>query len=283
MLKIRFLALATTLLLGLAPALAGELNCQGPTGSIEEFRYTWRLRGGLSWLAGLVVPTAGAGHLRTVFATEASPSVSSELLITAPKGRSDGFFHYTSEMDHTGQKTLKSMSAYAFGSKAREVSASFDYARGVARVRKETPEKVEYRTRPLPDTQLRDVLTAILFLRRNAGRITRPITTDIYSDGKEYPVVFRPIGRKTFTIGGRGVSALGFEIIDAPGGKKWPGDVRVYVSDDARRIPFQIDINRSIASVQLELKSIEACAGPVSQAAGLKPQASGEAGRLVAP
>ena len=78
-------------------------------------------------------------------------------------------------------------------------------------------------------------------------------------DGKEYPVIFRPAGTASFKIEGRRVNARAFEIVDAPGGKKWPGEVKVYISDDARRIPFRIDITRSFAALQLDLKSIEAC------------------------
>lgn len=252
-------ALAVGLLILSAPLPATELNCKGSAGHVEEFRYSWRLRGGLSWIAGLLVPTSGSGHLRTAFPTAASPHISSELLITAPKGRSEGFFHYESEMDGTGEKTLMSMSAYAWGSKAREERATFDYAKGTSRVRKETPEKVENKTRPLPDGHLRDVLTAIYFLRQNAHRISGPMMTEIYSDGKEYPVIFRPAGNASFKIEGRRVNARAFEIVDAPGGKKWPGEVKVYISDDARRIPFRIDITRSFAALQLDLASIEEC------------------------
>ncbi|HET7704449.1 MAG TPA: DUF3108 domain-containing protein [Thermoanaerobaculia bacterium] len=259
MLKIRFAAFTLALMVAGAPAWATDLNCKGAAGNVEEFRYSWRLRGGLSWIAGLLVPTSGSGHLRTVFPATDSAHISSELLITSPKGKSEGFFHYESEMDNTGDKTLMSMSAYAWGNKAREERATFDYAKGTSRVRKETTEKVENKTRQLPDAHLRDVLTAIYFLRQNAHRISTPMLTEIYSDGKEYPVIFRPAGTASFKIEGRRVNARAFEIVDAPGGKKWPGEVKVYISDDARRIPFRIDITRSFAALQLDLKSIEAC------------------------
>ena len=55
-------------------------------------------------------------------------------------------------------------------------------------------------------------------------------------------------------------TGAGWYIYDAPGGRKWPGGVKVWLSDDARRIPFEIDIQESMASLQLELKSIESCA-----------------------
>ena len=65
-------------------ASAAELNCHGPS-NVEDFHYSWRMRGGLAWIAGLVFPTSGKGELRTVFPAEgqAQPSISSELLITA--------------------------------------------------------------------------------------------------------------------------------------------------------------------------------------------------------
>ena len=70
-------------------------------------------------------------------------------------------------------------------------------------------------------------------------------------------------GADAFTIEGQRINALGFEIVDAPNnrsGKKWPGGVRVWLSDDARRIPFRIEIQQSMASLQLELQSVESCA-----------------------
>lgn len=244
---------------GTASLQATELNCRGRAGHVEEFQYSWRVRGALRWVAGLIIPTSGLGHLRTVFPAAGSSTISSELLITAPRGKVDGFYHYQSEMEQSGLTTLMTYSGYAWGSRARGERTSFDYARRVARIRKETPEKVETRVKALPEGEMRDVLTAIYFLRQNAGRITAPVTTSIYSDGKEYPVVFRPIEGKTFEIDGRHLPARGFEIIDAPGGKTWPGNVKVYVSDDARRIPLRIDITRSISALQLDLQSVEAC------------------------
>lgn len=239
-------------------ASAAELNCSGQT-NVEEFRYSWRLRGGLSWVAGLLFPTSGVGNLKTVYPTSGDTSINSELLITA-RDPKVGYFAYESEMDSTGGKTLMTYHGYAWGKKMRKERTIFDYVKRLAHIRKETPEKVETKDKPLPPETLRDVLTAIYYLRQHASEIKGPITTTIYSDGKEYPVVFRPADRRTFTIENQKVNALGFEIVDAPGGKKWPGGVRVYLSDDARRIPFRIEIQQSMASLQLDLQSIEACA-----------------------
>lgn len=253
------------ILLGVAIALtasgspAAEPSCAGRA-NVEEFRYSWRLRGGLRWIAGLVFPTSGVGNLKTTYPDgNAQKSINSELLITAPEGTKGGFFAYESDMDATGQKTTMTYSGYAWGKKSRKERAVFDYANNVARIRKETPDKVENKIKAIPDHDMRDVLTAIYYLRQNAARIKAPIHTSFYTDGKEYPVIFRPVGTKTFTIEGKQMTALGFEILDAPGGKKWEGGVKVWLSDDARRIPVRIEITQSIAALQLDLKSIAAC------------------------
>ena len=248
-------------LLLLSPAAsAAELNCGGAK-NVEEFRYTWRMKGGLRWIAGLIIPTSGVGNLRTVYPNGAGEqTINSELLITPPTGQRGGFFAYESDMDNSGRKTLMTYNGYQWGDKSRKERTVFDYVKRLARVHKETPGKVEDKVKPIDDDQTRDVLTAIYFLRQNATRITTPITTSIY-EGKEYPVIFRPVaGQQQFVIEGKTVRALGFEIVDAPGGKKWKGHVKVWLSQDERRIPFRIEIQQSMASLQLDLQSIESCA-----------------------
>jgi len=240
----------------LPSAFAADLNCHGPANT-EEFHYTWRLRGGMSWIAGLVFPTSGVGELKTSYPGNAADhDINSSLLITTT-GKS-GFYVYETQMDLAGQ-TLMTYHGYAWGKKWRKERTTFDYIKRIAHIHKETPEKPSDKAIPMPPDVLRDVLTAIHYLRENASKIKAPIQTSIYSDGKLYPVLFRPAAARVFTVGATRVSALGFEIVDAPGGRKWPGGVRVWLSDDARRIPFEIDIQESMASLQLELKSIESC------------------------
>lgn len=240
-------------------AQAAELNCHGAS-NVEEFRYSWRLRGGLAFVAGFMFPTSGVGNLKTTFPRAGEqPTINSELLITPTDGRS-GFYVYESQMDTAGEQTLMTYHGYSWGKKSRKERTIFDYVKRLARMRKETPDKVEDRVKPLPPEQLRDVLTAIYFLRQNAGTMRGPLETTIYSDGNEYPVIFRMAEHRTFEISGARVDATGFEIVDAPGGKKWPGGIRVYLSNDARRIPFRIEIRQSMASLQLDLQSVESCA-----------------------
>jgi hypothetical protein len=240
------------------PSAAAELNC-GSAPNVEAFKYTWRMRGGLSWLAGIVFPTSGVGELKTTFPDGQTHAINSSLLITAPTGTKGGFYAYESQMDEAG-KTLMTYHAYAWRDKSRKERATFDYANRVARLHRETPEKREEKVKPLPAEQFHDILTAIYYIRQNAPNIRGPVTTVIYSDGKEYPVILRPSTRQAFTIEGKQVAASGFEIVDAPGGRKWPGGVKVWLSDDPRRIPFRIEIVQSMASMQLDLQSIEACA-----------------------
>jgi Protein of unknown function (DUF3108) len=245
-------------LLVAAQASAAELNCHGPA-HVEEFHYTWKMRGGLSWVAGLVFPTSGIGMLKTTYPGATANPIESQLLITPTDGRS-GFYVYQSQMDPGGEKTLMTYHGYAWGKKSRKERTIFDYMKRLAHRHKETPDKVEDKVEPLPPETLRDVLTAIYYLRENAGKITGPITTTVYSDGKQYPVVFRPTAGRTFKLEDAQVKAVGFEIVDAPGGKKFPGGIKVWLSDDARRIPFRIEMAQSFASVQLDLQSIESCA-----------------------
>jgi hypothetical protein len=255
----RLRPLLTALILAALPAAATELNCNGAS-NVESFKYSWRMRGGLSWIAGIVFPTSGVGELKTTFPDGQTHGISSSLLITAPSGTRGGFYAYESQMDEAGQKTLMTYHAYAWRDKSRKERTLFDYVKRLAHVHKETPEKQWESIKPLPAEQFHDMLTAIYYMRQNAANIRGPVATTIYSDGKSYPVILRPSTRQVFTIEGKQVAASGFEIVDAPGGRKWPGGVKVWLSDDARRIPFRIEIVQSMASMQLDLQSIDACA-----------------------
>jgi hypothetical protein len=254
---IRTLAMSMLLVV---PALAhgAELKAATP-GNIEEFHYSWRLRGGLAWVAGLVFPRNGYGNLKTTFPKAGEHAISSELLITSPN--ESGFYAYETRMDESGERTLMTYHGYAWGNKSRKERTVFDYVKRLAHMHRETPTKVEDRIRPMPAGNLRDVLTAIFYLRQHAEAIKAPIRTTIFSDGKEYAVIFRPAGRTSFVIDGQRVNANGFEVVAAPGTDlKWRGGVTVWVSDDARRIPCRIEISETLASLQLDLQTVQSYA-----------------------
>jgi hypothetical protein len=251
---IRTIALAFVLAVVSGSAQAADV-CNN-IGNVEEFRYSWRLRGGVRFLAGLMFPTNGVGNLRNTYGDK----LHSELLITAPNGKQGGFYEYQSDIDESG-KTLMTSHGYAWGKKARNERTIFDYVKGLARMRKQTPEEVENRVKKLPagEDEFRDILTAIHYLRQNADKLAKPMQTTVYSDGKEYPVVFKPGARRNFVIEGKQTPARSFEIVDAPGGKKWPGGVTVWLSSDERRVPVRIEIQQSFAAMQLDLQKIESC------------------------
>ncbi|HKS22662.1 MAG TPA: DUF3108 domain-containing protein [Thermoanaerobaculia bacterium] len=248
--------LAIAALMIAASGSAADLNCKGPS-NVEQFKYSWRLRGGLSWVAGLVFPTSGVGEMKTTYPKEGETLIDSSLLLTS---KVPGFYAYETQIDENTQKTMTTYHGYAWKNKSRKERTSFDYARKVALTHKETPEKQWDRTDPLPPEQIHDILAAIYYIRQNAMNIRGPVNANIFSDGELYPVILRPDERRTFNIGGQNVGALGFAIVDAPGGRKWPGGVKVWISEDPRRIPFRIEIQQSMASLQLELTSVESCA-----------------------
>ena len=245
--KIRHTIAASLIMLASASAFA-----QGT----EELRYSWRLKGGVRFLAGLMFPTSGVGNLST---TVDDTAVHSELMITAPTGKDGGFYAYESDIDNRGAKTLMTYHGYAWGKKSRSERTVFDYVKRLARIRKQTPEEVENRVKKLPESgdQMRDVLTAIYFIRQNAHTITRPVQTNVYSDGKEYSVILRPGEKKNFVVDGKQTTATAYEIVDAPGGKKFQGGIKVWLTADARRLPVRIEIQQSMASLQLDLQSIQ--------------------------
>jgi len=116
--------LARILLIGLLmvaslAAQAADLNCTAGMSNVEEFRYSWRLRGGLGWLAGLIFPNRGVGNLKTTFPKQGEHEISSQLMMTPSDGKS-GFYMYESQMDLTGSKTFMTYHGYAWGKKARK-------------------------------------------------------------------------------------------------------------------------------------------------------------------
>ena len=246
--KIRHAIALSLLMLASASAFA-----QGT----EELRYSWRLKGGVRFLAGLIFPTNGVGNLRTTM-PGSGHTLHSELLITAPTGKQGGFYSYESDIDERGAKTLITEHGYAWGKKSRNERTVFDYVKGLARIRKETPEEIENRVKKLPagGDEVRDILTAIYFMRQNAHTINAPVQTAIYSDGKEYPVILRPGARRNFVVAGKQTAATEYQILDAPGGKKWPGGVKVWITADERRLPVRIEIQQSMASLQLDLQQV---------------------------
>lgn len=230
-----WMAAAALAVLSSLPARAAE-----PT---ETLRYDWRLRGALSWVAGLKFPTSGSGTLQTS--------------LSASQLRIDGgssFIEYSSRMD-SSRRTLASMNGYAFGSKSERKETVYDYASNVARLQANENGRVENKTRPLPVDNARDVLTTITYLREHATTINAPLTTEVYADGKPYRVQIIPDGRETVSWQGRNVTTRRFKVVAAPNAtKKFPG-LKVWISEDDRRLPLRIMLDQQYASLDLRLKA----------------------------
>jgi hypothetical protein len=226
-----------------------------PPGS-EQFQYSWKLRGALSWIAAIRFPTRGTGELKNEYS--ANGSLDTQLKIT---GEGDpGFYLYHSVLDEKNGRTLMTYHGYSWGKKAHNERALFDYVKRLVRIREEKPGQVREKVKPIPAGQLRDVLTGIHYLRQNATTIASPLRTDIYSDGKLYPVVFVPQARETVTVGGKSLAARTYVIAAAPEqGKKWPGAVKVWLTEDAGRVPLRIEMQHAFATLRLDLESAEGC------------------------
>lgn len=245
------------MLFAMSPAFGGTAKAVCPTpGESEEVQYAWRLRGGLSWVAAIAFPTSGTATLRTSGRSD-SARVETDLIIRG-SGASTDYYRYESEIEGKGLRTVMSFHGYSWGRKEKEERTRLDYGKKNATTVKRSykTEKDRIETEPIPDKDLRDVLTGIYFLRKKADSIVKPIATDIYSDQKLYPVLYQPLGKKARKVGGETIEVVGFEIKSRPGDeKKWSGGVEVWFTTDGRAIPVAISINQRFATMELELAS----------------------------
>jgi hypothetical protein len=232
----------------LAVALLGIVALASHASADETLRYDWRLRGPISWVARVKFPTSGTGTLQT---SPRGESVDSHLRVSA--GAKD-YLEYHSRMDQSARRTLTSMNGYSFGSKSEQKETVFDYTANVARVNEREQGQVDTKTRPLAADEARDVLTTIAYLREHAATINTAITTDVFADGKPYRVTIKPEGLKTAEWQGKQVPARMFSVSSVPGAKKKFG-LKVWLSENAQRLPLRIVIDQQYASLDLKLKA----------------------------
>lgn len=236
--------------------LAGAAEICTDPGKDEDVLYTWRLRGALAWIAGIAFPTSGTAELTTA-RNERTDRIDTDLMIKGPGARPD-FYRYGSEIEPDAVRTVMSFHSYSWGKKQKEERTLLDYKRKVATTVKKSSKTDEVRTKTeaIPPRDLRDILTGIYYLRINAPAITRPIATEIYSDGTLYPVMYEPLGKTKRKIGGKLIETVGFEITARPGDEnKWPGGVEVWLTTDSRALPVKIVINQTFASMELDIAS----------------------------
>ncbi|HEX7154599.1 MAG TPA: DUF3108 domain-containing protein [Thermoanaerobaculia bacterium] len=219
--------------------VAGQANAAG---AVERLQYSWSLRGALTWIARVAVPTSGTGVLETTTDTE----IDSTLTLTAPSRRD--YAVYQSRMSAGGTRTLASMDGYRFNSKAHEQRVAFDYDERVARVQKKDFEGTRTKVVELESSAPRDVLTSIHYLRLHADEVTTPRMMQIYSGGKPYAFSVAP--KKAQMLNGQRV--LPFTLTPKNEGKR--GEVRVWLSDDERRVPVRIEMEQKLGTLRLDLK-----------------------------
>jgi hypothetical protein len=235
---------AAALVLCSSPLLAGPLAIA----PAEKLQYSWSLKGPLRFIARLALPTSGAGTLET----SSSDGVRSRLTMKAPG--EPGYAFYESRMTSDGTRTLTSADGYTWGKRSEEQQVTFDYRQGVAHIRKNSSEEgVETKVRKLGADAPQDVLTSIFYLRRNADAITSPRQAQVYSGGKPYTFLFTPQPVGSLRIGNEMVRVRPFTITPLSPEKK--GAVRVWFSDDERRLPMRIEIDQKFATLKLDLRN----------------------------
>ena len=214
--------------------------------SAETLQYNWSLHGGLSWLAGFRFPTSGEGLLTSSTAGE---NVTSTLRITSQKDPSATLL-YESTMTPAGDRTFTSAEGYTWRESKRHVRSFFDTVKQMLHIEKTTQKGTEQQVKPWTSGDVRDVLTAIQFLRVHVTDISGPIASTVYSSGKAYPVVITPLGftRLDDTLTQR------FKIEAAPGAAaRYPGEVRLWISTDGRHVPVRIELAQKYATMRLDL------------------------------
>jgi Protein of unknown function (DUF3108) len=215
-------AVCTVAFAATVPAAAGQPE-------IEEFHYRWKLGSFLGKVAGLFLPSRGDGVLTF---TPQDDTLTSELLITSEQSAEGEFWRYGAEIDRTNLHARRAWSSYAWRGKSGSKSAEIE-AQGVI-----------------------DVASSIYAIRRDPPTIARSM--DVWSDGKIYPVLVIPRGEERRKIAGRTLDTRRFTVrgYDAPSGRKWKGQLELWLADDPAATPVEIHIERSLAELRLELTSL---------------------------
>jgi hypothetical protein len=220
-LKIPALILAVLLI----PSLGGSV--EGPPAN-EEFRYRWQLRNFMGAVAGLFLPRQGEGSLTF---KRTNGHLKSELTITSPQSKQEGYFRYGSEVDVLTLQPIRAWSAYSW--------------RGESKSKNEAVE----------EEGVLDVAAGIYAIRNDPPTKSRRM--QIWSDGKIYPVVVIPLGIETRQLPHGKVKARHYSIrgVNVLGERKWKGKLDLWLATNEAATPVEILISRNMADVRMELMS----------------------------
>ena len=192
----------------------------------EEFKYRWQLRNFMGAVAGLFLPRQGEGSLTF---KKTNGHLKSELTITSPQSKKEGYFRYGSEVDIRTLQPIRAWSSYSWRGESKSKNEAvdqdgvLDVAAGIYAIRNDPPEK--------------------------------PRRMEIWSDGKVYPVVVVPLGLESRTLPHGKVQARHFSIrgVNLPNQRRWKGKLDLWLATDAAATPVEIVISRNMADVRMEL------------------------------
>lgn len=209
----------------LFPSLGGSM--EGPPAN-EEFRYRWQLRNLMGAVAGLFLPRQGEGSLTFM---RTNGHLKSELTITSPQSKEEGYFRYGSEIDVRTLQPIRAWSSYSW--------------RGESKSKNEAVDK----------EGVLDVAAGIYAIRSDPPAKSRRM--QIWSDGKIYPVVVLPMGIESRKLPHGKVQARHYSIrgVNVPGERRWKGKLDLWLAMDAANTPVEILISRNMADVRMELMS----------------------------
>lgn len=194
----------------------------------EEFRYRWQLKNFMGAVAGLFLPRQGEGSLTF---KRTNGHLKSELTITSPQSKQDGYFRYGSEIDIRTLQPIRAWSAYSW--------------------RGESKSKNE----PVVKKDVLDVAAGIYAIRNDPP--VKPRRMEIWSDGKIYPVVVIPKEVEFRQLPQGKVQARLYQIrgVNLKGQRRWKGKLDLWLTTDEAATPIEIVISRNLADVRMELLS----------------------------
>ena len=210
----------------LFPRLVGSVEGVAPVN--EEFRYRWQLRNLMGVVAGLFLPNQGEGSLTF---ERTNGHLKSELTITSPQSKQEGYFRYGSEVDIRTLQPIRAWSAYSW--------------RGESKSKNEAVKK----------EGVLDVAAGIYAIRSNPP--LKPRRMQIWSDGKIYPVVVIPVGTEMRNLPRGKMAARHYSIrgVNLRGERRWKGKLDLWLATDEAATPVEILISRNMADVRMELLS----------------------------
>jgi hypothetical protein len=234
--------------LALPGSWAGPALAAGRPGERITLRFSYLgLTAGQGTLR--VLPGARAGRDVLHFVTEArSQGFFAWLLRYQVDDRTDAWFDPAAGCSLGIEKRLRE------GRAVRDQTVAFDWATGTARVadRKLERESFEVGSCPL------DVLSALQVMRLRGVPAEAPLELEVFDNGKRYLLRFLRLGRERLDLPaplGPATPTLVIEPLLAEGTGLFvkTGRLKLWITDDERRVPVRLRTKVPIGSVSADL------------------------------